>query len=277
MKLQYKVIILSVLIGFLFLLAESFSRLVADSDPPITILDFLFSPLTTNENIFFSVSVLLLCLVFGILLAHVTSRILKAKEIIQEQDVQRNTTLNAIPEILVYFDKNKEIQWGNPAFYKELNILAKNLIGKKMNDLQYDFFPQEVIEEALRFGEKRSIEIRTENGRYWYVTVNPAKDNLGAGIGCVLMAIDITNEKIAEEARRKSYMQIESNIEQFATIVDNIRNPLTSIVLLTEQVADKNVAGQISAECDRIEDVISELDSGWESSEEIKNFLKKHT
>ncbi|MDV0446491.1 hypothetical protein MsAg5_03300 [Methanosarcinaceae archaeon Ag5] len=277
MKLQYKIIILSVLLGFIFLLAESFSRLVAGSNPRMTVLDFLFSPLTTDENLFFNLSVLLLCLVFGVLLAHMISRVLKAKEIIQEQNVQRNTAINAIPEILVYFDKNKEIRWANPALYKELRMQSKNFISKKVDAFQFDFFPQDVITEALDVGENRSIQIRTETGRYWYVTVNPAKDDFGAGIGCVLMAIDITTEKIAEEARRKSYIQLESNIEQFATIVDNIRNPLSTIVLLTEQLNDDKNARQILAECDRIEEVIAELDSGWESSEEIKLFLKKHS
>ncbi|WNY26257.1 PAS domain-containing protein [Methanolapillus ohkumae] len=275
MKLQYKVIILSVLIGFLFLLAESFSRLFSNSSE--SFLSFLFSPLTTDENLFFNLTVLLLCLVFGILLAQVITRILKAKEIIQEQNVEKNTTLNSIQEILVYFGKNEEIKWANRALYEELNISEKDVIGKKIDIFQnYDIFPSDIITKALDLEEQKSFETRSSDGKYWYITIAPAKDEKNMVSGCVLMAIDITHEKVAEETRRKSFEQIERNIEQFASIIDNIRNPLSSIVLLTEKIEEKDVACQISMECDRIEEVISELDSGWESSEEIKKFLKKH-
>lgn len=70
--------------------------------------------------------------------------------------------------------------------------------------------------------------------------------------------------------------QIEKNIEQFAILVDHIRNPLTAIAGLVEQKADEELRKKVLEQVKRIQDVVRRLDQGWLESETIRNFLKRY-
>ena len=130
--------------------------------------------------------------------------------------------------------------------------------------------------DEFKINKTIDVEIQSRKGKYWQILSNPAKDENGNVTGYVLLAIDITENKRDEEMKRRSYEQLESNIEQFATVIDNIRNPLSGIVLLSEMSPDQKTAGQVVEQCDEIEEVISKLDEGWAKSEDIRDFLKKH-
>ncbi len=74
--------------------------------------------------------------------------------------------------------------------------------------------------------------------------------------------------------KKKTYEQIEDNIEKFATLVDRIKNPLMMIVGLAELKADetsRKIVIQV-----RIDELITEFDEGWIESESVREFLKKH-
>ena len=85
-----------------------------------------------------------------------------------------------------------------------------------------------------------------------------------------------------EEQKRMAYEQIERNIEQFAVLVDRIRNPLSVIigyVELKDEIAKKKshtkILEIIASNAREIENIIQQLDKGWIESEKIRRFLKK--
>ncbi|RLI75326.1 hypothetical protein DRP05_14990 [Archaeoglobales archaeon] len=80
-----------------------------------------------------------------------------------------------------------------------------------------------------------------------------------------------------DELKRKAYKQIEKNIEQLAVLVDHIRNPLSAIMALAELKADRETAGQIIKQVERINNIIKRLDEGWIESEKIREFLRKYS
>jgi|GEM_PF-947060 PAS domain S-box-containing protein len=78
------------------------------------------------------------------------------------------------------------------------------------------------------------------------------------------------------DMRIESIRQIERNIEQFAVLVDHIRNPLAAIAGITEtEIKDRKVAEKIQNQVQRINRVVEKLDKGWIQSEKIREFLKK--
>jgi PAS domain S-box-containing protein len=80
-----------------------------------------------------------------------------------------------------------------------------------------------------------------------------------------------------EREKRKALEQIERNIENFAILIDHIRNPLTNILGITElKVEDEEVRAIVTQQVNRIEKVIERLDEGWLESEVIRDFLKKY-
>ena len=86
---------------------------------------------------------------------------------------------------------------------------------------------------------------------------------------------DITMQKEIERREREAYRQIERNMQQFATLNDQIRNPLSVIVMLAGYGTDEH-AGKILARAREIDSILDRLDTGWQESEKVRNFLKKH-
>ncbi|MCL2549527.1 MAG: PAS domain-containing protein [Methanimicrococcus sp.] len=281
MKLEHKVVILSVIIGILFILAEMFSNFLSHDPRGRTSwsLAFLFEPLMTGEGLFFVLIILLLCFVFGTLLASLISQVLKAKEIARQKDIEKNTILEFVPEIVIYVTNDDRVKWISRSLYTVTGMAESEIVGKKIDEMAGKLFSPEQMDifyNEIKVSKLIDIEIQSLKGKYWRILSNPSKDENGDISGYVLLAIDITNTKRDERMKRRSYEQLENNINQFATVIDNIRNPLSSIVLLTEIYENNDTADRVLEQCDEIEKVISILDEGWAKSEDIRNFLKKH-
>ncbi len=86
---------------------------------------------------------------------------------------------------------------------------------------------------------------------------------------------DITDRRENEHVLQESYTRIEHNLQQFAILNDQIRNPLAVITMLTDMdptATSRKIMKQVS-EIDRI---INLLDQGFLESEKIRSFLQKH-
>ncbi len=80
-----------------------------------------------------------------------------------------------------------------------------------------------------------------------------------------------------DEAKKKAYSQIEKNIEEFAILVDHIRNPLSAIAGITELKVDNDEIRKVIFDAvEKIDDVVRRLDKGWIDSEKVRAFLKKY-
>lgn len=74
----------------------------------------------------------------------------------------------------------------------------------------------------------------------------------------------------------KAFNQIEHNIEQFAILVDHIRNPLAAVQGFVEvYVENEEIQSKIREQIDRIVELIKKLEKGWVESEHIREFLRR--
>ncbi len=88
------------------------------------------------------------------------------------------------------------------------------------------------------------------------------------------LAIALHEAKLFE-MRIRSLEQIEKNIEEFAILVDHIRNPLAIISGIVElKIENENIRKIIYGAVKKIEDVVRRLDKGWLESEEMRKFLR---
>jgi CheY-like chemotaxis protein len=85
---------------------------------------------------------------------------------------------------------------------------------------------------------------------------------------------DATDRVREEELRRKAYSQIEKNIEHFASLVDEIRNPNSVIIGLAERMEGAE-SRCIILQAERIESIVNRLDAQWVASETVRRFLSK--
>ena len=79
----------------------------------------------------------------------------------------------------------------------------------------------------------------------------------------------------ASKETSKAFSQIERNMEQFAILNDEIRNPLQAIVGLAE-LEGGDLAEKIFAQAKEIDGIIKKLDLGYMESQKIREFLRKH-
>ncbi len=86
---------------------------------------------------------------------------------------------------------------------------------------------------------------------------------------------DITEKKDAERIRMQAFIQIDRNIEQFAILADNIRNPLQVIVGYSA-LSDDEITTEIVEQVYRINEIIKQLDQGWIDSENVRRFLRRN-
>ncbi|MGA7628374.1 PAS domain S-box protein [Methanoregula sp.] len=86
---------------------------------------------------------------------------------------------------------------------------------------------------------------------------------------------DITRNKEIEEQQRTLYRQIEQNLQQFATLNDHIRNPLTVIMMLAGLCDDEH-SRKIVERSQEIQFILDRMDKGYLESEKIRMFLRKH-
>jgi signal transduction histidine kinase len=122
----------------------------------------------------------------------------------------------------------------------------------------------------------RETEVEAEDGRKVSISLSAAllHEPLGEPVGAVAVVLDITHRKAAEEERARAYDQIGRNIEQFAVLVDSIRNPLTVIVGRADMGYGEDMR-IIADQAERIESIIKRLDKGWIESEKVRQLLKK--
>jgi len=78
-----------------------------------------------------------------------------------------------------------------------------------------------------------------------------------------------------ELLKREAFQQIEHNMEQFAILNDQIRNPLQAI-LLDSTTLDEEKMALVSEHVHIIEKILDTLDERYLESEKVRKFLRKY-
>jgi signal transduction histidine kinase len=78
-----------------------------------------------------------------------------------------------------------------------------------------------------------------------------------------------------EDIKREAFRQIEQNMEQIATLNDQIRNPLQAVMLDAAELDEKPKA-LIAEQVQIIEKILDALDEHFSESEKVRKYLRKH-
>jgi PAS domain S-box-containing protein len=87
---------------------------------------------------------------------------------------------------------------------------------------------------------------------------------------------DITERKIMEQHERQALQHIEKNLEQIATLNDQIRNPLAIIVARISLDEKTNANEQIMMAVKSIDEIVTKLDQRWAASAKVREFLRRY-
>jgi PAS domain S-box-containing protein len=187
-----------------------------------------------------------------------------------------SSSINAI----AILDLDFNITYVNQSLLHLMDYHHENeLIGKSAgifagSSRQVDEVRETIRKDGSWFGEMVLVKYN-RSPFYVLLWMNMVRDDTGAPICIMASFIDITDRKQMEVAKRKALEQIEKNIEQFAILGDNIRNPLAVIVGLSS-LADGEIADKIILQAKEIDRIITQLDLGWIESENVRGFIKKY-
>lgn len=176
-------------------------------------------------------------------------------------------------------DKSGRIVEVNDTACRRLGYTREELMGKDILEItrvpSYDY--NALIEEITK--ENKQITYYGEHvrkdGSTFPVQVK-ARPLYYEGKEYILqLALDITKEKEYRLRETEALKKIEENLTQLATLNDEIRNPLTIIVGVSD-METKYSKDIILEQAERINEIINRLDRGWVESAKIREFLRKH-
>lgn len=118
-------------------------------------------------------------------------------------------------------------------------------------------------------------EFITKSGKALMVEVSLISYEYADETMILLSARDISERKMMEELKKKAFTQIDKNIEQFAILNDQIRNPLTLLMIYAEEMENPDEE-KILEQITRIDQLVDKLDKGLLESEKVRGFLRRY-
>jgi hypothetical protein len=120
---------------------------------------------------------------------------------------------------------------------------------------------------------------------YVFGTLSPRTMAIHTAWFFIIVSLGIVISHFAEKSRtgkmqidqmkKEAFQQIEHNMAQFATLNDQIRNPLQAIMLDTATLDEKTKA-LISEQVTIINNILDRLDEKYAESEKVRKFLRKY-
>lgn len=203
----------------------------------------------------------------------ITYKKLAEKDILDKEETLRGI-LSATP-IGINLIGGRSIVWCNYFMTEITGYSQQELVGRNTKPL----YASE--DEYQRFGDlyKQSFDGPVSFETQWItkdrrvidvlILLNPL-DPYDLSKGYITIVSDITKTK-------KSQKQLDENLEYFAHLVDQIRNPLAIMSGFVQvETENEKLKERLLKQIDRIEELIKQLDQGWMDTEDTRRFLKRY-
>jgi PAS domain S-box-containing protein len=205
-------------------------------------------------------------------------------------EYQQRTLHENVCDIIWMTDTNLRVTYVSPSIRAILHWDADEVKGMRLDDLfteesavcarmmWYEMIDEWNAGDRQFFPWKVELQGKCRDGSPKWIEINSVciGDEDRTPVGILGIARDISARRKIEDVQQEAYRQIERNIEQFATLNDQIRNPLQAIVGLAD-LQGGEIAEMIFEQAREIDDIIKKLDKGWVDSEKIRTFLHKHS
>ncbi|NVO67001.1 PAS domain S-box protein [Methanofollis tationis] len=227
----------------------------------------------------FAIATLAITVVF--LVAHIRLR-RRSERILQENEEKFRRIAESSFDIIFSTDIGGRFTYLSPSVLRVTGYEPADLLGRSSVDLT-DPADHERCAEAFSAvaggGSLEGLEVLflKKDGASGYLEINAAPLYAdGTVIGMQGAAREITERKQMERMRSEAFAQIDRNIGQFATLGDEIRNPLAVIVGVADLYCEEEQKERILEQAEIIDGIITQLDRGWIASEKVREFLRKH-
>jgi len=140
----------------------------------------------------------------------------RAEQALRESERQQGLILNAMAEMVAYYDTDLRVIWANRASAKSVGKSPEELIGQHCYQIWHQR-EQPCVEcpllRAQRDKMPRQGEQQTPDGRHWFLRGYPILDEEDQVVALVEFGQDITERKQVEEALRESEARFRDIVE----------------------------------------------------------------
>ena len=203
----------------------------------------------------------------------------------QEELRQQERTLRQIRfsidqshDMMIWLDKTGKIRDVSGSVLSVLGYSPADIESVYMSAID----PKFTIDSGLEVsGWEHLVPVRyetefiTKSGKALMVEVSLISYEYADETMILLSARDISERKMMEELKKKAFTQIDKNIEQFAILNDQIRNPLTLLMIYAEEMENPDEE-KILEQITRIDQLVDKLDKGLLESEKVRGFLRRY-
>lgn len=146
---------------------------------------------------------------------------------LKKSEKEKSVILNSSPMHVLYQDMDYNIIWANKAACDSIKKDLKEIKGKKCYQVwEKSSTPCQgcPVDRVWKTGKMEKGERRSKDGRYWFISGMPIRNDDGQTIGVIETALDITEQKQAQDKLKKIMNAI---IETISKIMDT-RDPYTA-------------------------------------------------
>ncbi|MGQ9471715.1 MAG: PAS domain S-box protein [Candidatus Aminicenantales bacterium] len=144
----------------------------------------------------------------------------KAEEALKKSEKEKTGILEAMEELVVYQAPDHSILWANRAAAQSVGLKPEELVGCRCYEIWHGRnLPCEVcpVARARETGQPQQDEIKTPDGRYWFIRGYPLADEQGKIIGMIEATLEVT-EKV------KVQLALKASEERFRRLAENAQD-----------------------------------------------------
>jgi len=145
----------------------------------------------------------------------------KTSERLRKSEQEKASILGSMVEVVAFQNADHEILWVNRAAAESVGRTPSDLLGDKCFNAWGGGVecPNCPVAESFRTGEVASCEMETPDGRVWILHACPVYDADGSITGVTETALDVTEQKRAEEALARRESEFRAIFERSSDLI----------------------------------------------------------
>jgi len=146
----------------------------------------------------------------------------QAEEKLRDAERERAIVLDTLSEVVTYLDRDLRVVWANRAAAELSGTPVEEMVGRRCHKIWFqsaERCPNCIVERAMETGQPEQAEVTIPDGRVFSLRAYPVRDEAGAVVGTVEVALDVTERERAKQQRRESEREKELILSTISELV----------------------------------------------------------